>query len=221
LEKKMKLPFKSAAGAALVASVCVAHAQGNTPEKFYGGLELGRASIANQAGELTSSLVTEFGGTATATQSSSVNDYRFFGGYKLNEIVDFELGYFQSSSVKMSFSGLSSGSDSYTGTLGIKYAGFDYSVLLRPAVSTGMHGLFFRLGGHSLKSTETTSVTASGTTASSKTKESGAGTLFGIGYDLNIAKNSDLRVSVNRLNSLAGQSDTGATFFSVGVLTRF
>ena len=84
-----------------------------------------------------------------------------------------------------------------------------------------MNNLFFRLGGHSLKSTADASFTVSGTSYSTKTKESGAGTLFGIGYDLNIAKNADLRISVNRLNSLAGQSDSNVTVYSVGVLARF
>lgn len=217
----MKLSFKLAAGTALIASVCIAHAQGNTPEKFYGGLEVGRATVSNQTGDVTSSLVSLLGGTATATQSSSVNDYRFFGGYKLNEIVELELGYLQSSRVGINYSGRSSGSVSYTGTAGVKFAGFDYSVLLRPAVSTGWNALFFRLGGHSLKSTVDSSLTVSGTNISTKTKESGAGTLFGIGYDLNIAKNADLRISVNRLNSLAGQSDANVTAYSVGVLARF
>jgi hypothetical protein len=217
----MKFSFQLAAGTALIACVCIAHAQGNTPEKFYGGLEVGRATVSNQTGDVTSDLVSQLGGTATATQSSSVNDYRFFGGYKLNENVDLELGYLQTSRVGVNFSGRSSGSVSYTGTAGIKYSGFDYSVLLRPAVSSGMNNLFFRLGGHSLKSTVDSSFTVSGTSYSTKTKESGAGTLFGIGYDLNVAKNADLRVSVNRLNSLAGQSDANVTVYSVGVLARF
>ena len=217
----MKFAFKLAAVAVLLSSLGFAHAQSNSPEKFYGGLEVGRSNVANQTGTLTSSLVSLLGGSASATQGSSINDYRVFGGYKLNENVNFELGYLQTSSLGLNFSGRSSGSVAYTGSAGFKFSGFDYSVLLRPDVATGMNGLFFRLGGHSLKSTTDVSVTVSGSSTSSTTSQSGTGTLFGIGYDINIAKNVDLRASVNRLNKLAGQSDANATVYSVGVLTRF
>lgn len=212
---------KSVAGMALIVGVCNAHAQGNTPEKFYVGLEAGRASVANESAEVASGLVSLLGGSATATQSSSVNDYRFFGGYKLNENVDLELGYLQTSRVGLNFSGRSRANVAYTGTAGIKYAGFDFSALLRPAVSSGLNGLFFRLGGHSMVSTTDTSVTVGATNASTRTKERGIGTLFGIGYDLNIAQNVNLRVSANRLNRLAGDSDANITVYSVGVLSRF
>lgn len=217
----MKFAIKLAAVAALLSSLGAAQAQSNSPEKFYGGLEVGRANVTDQTGELTRGLVSQVGGTASATQSSSVNDYRIFGGYKLNENVNFELGYVQTSSFGVNFSGRSSGSVAYAGSAGLKFAGFDYSVLLRPDVATGMNGLFFRLGGHSLKSTTDVNFTVSGSNYSSTTKESGTGTMYGIGYDLNIAKNAALRVSVNRLNKIAGQSDANATVYSVGVLTRF
>lgn len=217
----MKLTKKLTAVAALITVLGAAQAQSNTPEKFYGGLEVGRASVANETGPLTSALVSEVGGSASATQDSSINDYRIFGGYKLNENVNFELGYVQTSSLGLNFSGVSGGSSAYTGSATQKFSGFDYSVLLRPNVSTGWNNMFFRVGGHSLKGSVDVTINGGGGSASVTDKFSGTGTLFGLGYDLNVAKNVDVRVSVNRLNKIAGRSDSDATIYSLGVLTRF
>ena len=217
----MKFAFKLAVVAAFVTSIGAVQAQSNQQEKFYGGLEVGRSNVSDQTGEVTSALVSQLGGSAIATQGSSINDYRIFGGYKLNENVNFELGYLQTSSLDLNFSGVARGSVAYAGSAGVKFAGFDYSVLLRPDVSTGVNGLFIRLGGHSLKSTTDVSLTVSGSSITATTNQSGTGTLFGIGYDINITKNADFRVSANRLNNIAGQSDSSATVYSVGVLTKF
>jgi hypothetical protein len=217
----MKFNFSMLAVAYLLTSLGAAQAQSNAPEKFYGGLEVGRTSIADQTGDTNSSLVSLFGGSASATQDSSMNDFRIFGGYKLNENVNFELGYLKTSSLGLNFSGVTSGSNAYTGSLSLKYSGFDYSVLLRPNISTGLNNMFFRLGGHSLKGDVDFTVTGVGGTASISDSVSGTGTLFGIGYDINIAKNIDVRVSANRLNKIGGQSDGSATIYSLGVFTRF
>ncbi len=217
----MNILFKLAATAAIVTSLGAVQAQSNPPEKFYAGLEVGHTNVSDSTGALTNGLVSQLGGSASATQDSSINDYRIFGGYKLNENVNFELGYLQTSSLGANFSGRSSGSVAYAGSAASKFAGLDYSVLLRPDVATGMNGLFFRLGGHSLKSTSDASITVLGRTTSSSTNQSGSGTMFGIGYDINIAKNADARVSLNRLNKIAGESDSTATVLSIGVLTRF
>jgi hypothetical protein len=217
----MKKAIKLASATALVLSFGVAHAQNNTAEKFYGGLEVGRSNVANQTGAVTSLLVSQLGGSASATQGASITDYRIFSGYKLNENLNFELGYLQTSSLGLNFSGVTRGSAAYTGSVSVKYSGFDYSVLLRPDVSTGMNNLFFRVGGHSLKGDSTVTATGAGGTASGSTSQSGAGVLYGIGYDVNIGKNFDIRASLNRLNKIAGESGGNATIYSVGVLTRF
>jgi len=217
----VKLNFRFIAVASLLTSLGAAQAQGNPPEKFYGGLEIGRASVANDTGPLTRALVSQVGGSASATQDSSINDYRIFGGYALNENVNFELGYVKTSSLGLNFAGVSGGSSAYTGSASQKFSGFDYSVLLRPNVSTGLNKLFFRVGGHSLKGDLDFTINGPGGTASGSDSRSGTGTLFGIGYDINLAKNIDARVSANRLNRIAGQSDANATVYSLGVLTRF
>jgi hypothetical protein len=195
----MKKAIKLASATVLVLGFGVAHAQNNPPEKFYGGLEVGRSTVSDQTKDTTNLLVSSFGGSATATQSSSINDYRIFGGYKLNANVDFELGYLQTTNLSLNFSGVTSGSSAYSGSAKAKYSGFDYSVLLRPDVSTGMNNLFIRLGAHSLKSDTFLSITGVGGTASVSSDQSGTGTMFGVGYDINIAKKIDLRVAANRL----------------------
>lgn len=218
----MQIRFKLVAIAALLAnSVGSAQAQNNPTESFYGGLEVGRARVSDQTGAFSRQLVTLVGGRSTATQGSSINDYRIFGGYKLNENINFELGYLQTSTLGLNFAGVASNATAYAGSSTVKFSGFDYSVLLRPNVSTGMNGLFLRLGGHSLSSAQAFTLTGAGGTVSASNNQSGTGLLFGVGYDIGIAKNIDIRVSANRLNKIAGQSDGSATVYSVGVLTRF
>jgi hypothetical protein len=75
-----------------ILSLGVAQAQDNQPEKFYGGLEVGRANVSNDTETITSGLVSKLGGSASATQSTSISQYSIFGGYKLNENVSFVLG---------------------------------------------------------------------------------------------------------------------------------
>jgi hypothetical protein len=214
----MQIRFKLVAIAALLAnSLGSAQAQNNPPESFYGGLEVGRSSVSDQTGSVSTQLVTLVGGRATATQGSSINDYRIFGGYKLNENINLELGYLQTSDLGLNFAGVARNATAYSGSSTLKFTGFDYSVLLRPNVSTGMNGLFLRLGGHSLSGAQAFTQTVAGGTVSGSSNQSGTGLLFGVGYDIGIAKNVDLRVSANRLNKIAGQSDSSATVYSVSV----
>ena len=216
----MKKAIKLVSAAALVLSFGVAHAQKKLPENFYSGVEVGRTGFSEQTGKSQKSLVSSLGGTASVTQNSPINNYRIFGGHKFSENVNFELGYLQTSNLNLNFSGVTSSSTAYSGSIAVQTAGFDYSVLLRPDVSTGFNGGFLRLGGHSLKTSGKNSAPVPGGTISVETT-SGAGVMFGAGYDINIAKNFAARVSATRLNNIAGESDSKGTSYSLAILTRF
>ena len=94
----------------------------------------------------------------------------------------------------------------------------DYSVLLRPSISTGFNNLYVRLGGTWAKE----NVSTSGTNVSGGNwNTTGSGYLYGLGYDQPIDKTFDARFQINRLQNIAGQSSDRATVFSVGFLGKF
>jgi len=188
---------------------------------FYGGLEFGASQIEDNSGALASSMRSSLGGTASASQDTSLSSYRFFGGYKLNENVNFELGYAQSGDLRSTFSGKSGGNIAYTGSANLKYSGFDYSVALRPSTSTGYNNAFLKLGVTNYKVDVSATATAGISTASQSRSESGSGLLFGAGYDLNVANSFDIRFAVNRLTNVAGSSNNNVTSYSIGLLKSF
>lgn len=209
----------------LIAAACLTvglAAQAQTVDKkFYGGIEVGVTQISDQTAATNASLVSALGGTASSSQDTSVNDYRIFGGYKFNENIGAELGYMQTSNFDMTVRGVTGGSVAYTGSASAKLSGYDYSVLLRPSISSNLNNLFLRLGGHYYTADATGSVTATGGNASMNTSKSGSGFLYGIGYDLNVLDNVGVRFSVNHLDKIAGDSENSATVYSIGVLARF
>jgi hypothetical protein len=214
--KKIKLVIIAAA----VVTLTSVNAQ-SLDGKFYGGAEFGSSKLSDDTKSGTAALVSAFGGSASATQDSSVSNYRIFGGYKVNENVDLELGYIQTSSFSLNFSGRSGGGVAYTGGISAKVAGYDYSVLLRPSIATSYNNVFFRIGQHHYSTDTSGSISAGGSSASFNDSKSGNGTIFGIGYDATIDKDIDVRLSVNRLAKISGDSDSSATVYSVGLLKRF
>ncbi len=205
----------------LVASMSSLSAMAQADSKrFYGGAEIGSASVQNHTGEVSRALVSAVGGSVVVTQDSRVTVGRLFGGYTVTENVGLELGYSQSGDVSMRIAGVSSGSVAYTGTATGSYSGLDYSVILRPNVSTGVNGLFLRLGGHSLTGKANATLSAGLNTASASSSVSGSGTLIGIGYDLN-AGPGQVRFGYTKMNKLGGQSDASTGLLSVGYLMKF
>ena len=63
---------------------------------FYAGVELGAATLKNQAQDLANTLVRINGGSSSVTQDTGVGFTRLFGGYNINKYVAAELGYVQS-----------------------------------------------------------------------------------------------------------------------------
>jgi hypothetical protein len=186
--------------------------------QFYAGAELGYAALENNAQTFANSLVATNGGSASVTQNSGIAVGRIFGGYKVLENVDLELGAAQTSNVNYNFSALSRTGAAYSGTTSVSVMVLDYSVLLRPSISTGFNNLYVKLGGTWAKETASTSGT---NVTGGSGSYSGSGYLYGLGYDQPIDKTFDARFQINRLQNIAGQSSDKATVFSVGLLGKF
>ncbi len=188
---------------------------------FYGGIELGYAQLENRTQDTANRLVGLLGGSVTVTQDSAIFDGRIFGGYKIIEYIDFELGYTQSGTASQTAAGRTSGNVAYSGNVDISYSGLDYSVLLRPSIASGFNNLFLRAGGTYLTQKAEASFSAAGATATSTTNTSGGGFIVGVGYDVPVSKSVDFRASYNYLSNIAGVSGTYSNRFSVGILGKF
>jgi opacity protein-like surface antigen len=185
---------------------------------FYAGAELGATRVDDNAQTFANTLVANNGGSASVTQNTSVGVGRLFAGYKVTENFDLEVGYFQTGDIDYTFAARTRNNIPYSGTSSVSVNGFDYSVLIRPNISTGYNAAFLKLGGHTAKTKlETSGVNLVGGNAS----ESGTGYLYGAGYDINVAKNMDVRLQATRLQKVSGESDNNATVFSVGILGKF
>jgi opacity protein-like surface antigen len=200
--------------------VSVVHAQTFTPG-FYGGGELGESRMKDQSGSFSAGMVSTLGGTANASQDKNVFSGRLFGGYKIIENIDVELGYFQSNSYSINFNGVPRSGLAYSGNTSLKFSGFDYSVLLRPSISSGFNGAFLRLGGHDSKVKDNATVTAGNATGFASGSRTGNGFMIGFGYDFNVAKNVDIRAEYNHMDSIGGDSNIAADTIMIGVIGKF
>ena len=187
----------------------------------YAGIEFGFAMLKDQSQSTANDLVRILGGTATVTQSKSIFDGRIYGGYKLIENIDLELGYTQSNTISQTAVGRTGAGIAYTGNADISYGGLDYSILLRPSLSTGFNGLFFRAGGTYLTQQDKTTVAGGGAAASATSNTSGSGYLLGLGYDIAITKSLDARLGYNYVGNIAGVANNYSNRFSIGILGKF
>ena len=205
--------------AGLIAGVASfgASAQTFTP-KFYAGAEVGYSAVDNNAQNVANTLVATNGGSASVTQNTGIATGRIFGGYKVIEYVDVELGAFRGGNVNYNFAAIGGGGAPYSGTTSIYTQGIDYSVLLRPSMSSGFNNLFVRLGG--IWSQENQSTSGTNVTGGNGTT-SGSGYIYGLGNDVPVDKTFDARLSINRLQNIAGNSSDNATVYSVGILAKF
>ena len=129
---------------------------------------------------------------------------RFFGGYTVNENVGVELGLFRTADVDYIYP---------TTTVSVHAYGVDASVLLRPSISTGLNGLFVRVGAHY------DDVNASATNGRWADKW-GGGFMLGAGYDAKITDNLSARISYSYLDNVAG-SDYSANVGNLGLQYKF
>jgi len=197
-----------------------AFAQQVPDKKGYVGAEYSWVKFKDET-SIASILVSAVGGSASSTQDTGISIGRFFGGYSFTENIGAEVGYVVSGTANATFSGTASNGTSYSGTASYKLSGLDYSALVRPSKSSGLNGLFFKLGGHSLSGTNTVTLTTGSGSGAASSTVSGSGTLYGLGYDANISRDTSLRLGYTVYNRVAGVSGSDANVLSVGVAFRF
>ena len=129
---------------------------------------------------------------------------RLYGGYNINENVGVELGLYRTADVDYIYP---------TTRITVYTYGVDGSVLLRPSISTGLNGLFARIGYHQ------DNVHASATNGR-WADQWGGGFMLGAGYDAKINDNLSARISYSYLNNVA-DSDYSANVGSLGLNYKF
>ena len=187
--------------------------------QFYAGAELGLPLGSEQATSFSQGLISRLGGTATTTESGSVQIGKIFGGYKAQENIGIEIGIFQSTKSTLQFTGTSI--LSYSGTAHNSVYGLNYSTLLRPNIASGWNHVFFRLGGHWTRLEATSTIIGFRSPISTSTINTGSGILYGLGYEGTLDKNIDWRVQFTRSNSVAGISRNNTSVISFGILKNF
>ena len=209
----------------IVAALTLGAAQSQSfKPKYSAGIDYGKAKVSDQTTEVAIGLVSVLGGSATTTQSSSISNFRVYGGYDFTENFGAEVGYNNTSNVAYKYSGTAGSTYSnvaYSGAIGLKYTGFDYSALLRPSIASGWNNLFFRVGFHNLEQKASGSVTVSTTTVAYTATQSGSGTLYGVGYDAKISDDLDFRAQYTRMIKIAGESGTYSNMYMVGIKKSF
>ena len=126
-------------------------------------------------------------GTPLEGGDSSVMNFRLIGGYKTNENISLELGFFMT---PMFY--LSKRKSSYSSEHKAAYGGLEYSTILRPSVSTGYNNAFVTIGSGLV-----------------------TGGMFGAGYDFKSVIPSqegiDIRAAVTFVNAI-GYSNKATNF---------
>ena len=186
--------------------------------KFYAGAELGIPISSNQESLFAQGLVSRVGGSASATESGMVLTGRIFGGYKVLENMDIEIGVFQSTENSLQFNGASPSIGRYSGNSHATVFGANIATLLRPTIASGWHQGFLRLGGHWARLETTSTITGINSTTTINT---GSGMLYGLGYDGSINKNTDWRIQFTRSQRLAGNSGNNTSIISFGIMRKF
>jgi hypothetical protein len=197
-----------------------AFAQDTNGNKFYVGAEYGSFQFKDQSSVATA-LVGAVGGTASSTQDTGMGVGRFFGGIAITENFGAELGYIYSGSANATFSGVSRTGVAYSGSATQKAYGLDYSAIIRPSISTGLNGMFVRVGGHSLSVESSVSIATGGASGVGSATTSGTGSLIGIGYDGAFNNKLGYRLAYTSYNGVAGASGNDVSLFSLGIIAKF
>jgi hypothetical protein len=182
----------------------------------YAGVELGYTRIDDAAQDTANSLVAVNGGSSSVRSDTGMAIGRIFAGYSFNENIAAEFGAYRTTDFDQSFTGLTRSGGAYSGTVNLNNYGVDYSLLLRPSVSTGLNGLFARVGGH--WSETDVSVTVTGGSGYGYAK--GSGWLAGLGYDAEISKDLTARASWTYRDSISGE-DAYANVASAALMYKF
>jgi hypothetical protein len=148
--------------------------------------------------------------TVSYTWNKSAGVARVFGGTKFSPELGFELGYFLADDITVEYLGLTTG-----GRATHKYSmsGLDAVAVFRP-----YSGGFFVKGGLHM-SEGSLSVQDGG--ALQSVSESGTGLLYGLGYEILLWDDMNLRTSFVRYSSVGGVSEVDLDFISVGINKDF
>lgn len=212
--------FQFSLCAVLCLTATQAMAQSASEQKAYGGLEYAWVKFKDQT-SIASILVSSLGGTATSTQDTGVGVGRFYGGYAFTENLGAEIGYVTSSKANATYSGVARNGVAYSGNATYEVSGFDYAAVIRPSKASGMNGLFFKLGGHSLSGDSTVRVVTGAGSGAASSSVSGSGTLYGFGYESDISPKMAVRFAYTNYSKIAGVSGSDANIYTVGVNFKF
>jgi len=208
-----------------IALITSSTAFAQTGPRLYGGIELGASRIDNQTGELAGAFVSEFGGSAVATQDANIGIARLFLGYRFDKMFAVEGGYFSTNKADYAVTGVTSialGGNPYTATAKVDYQGFDVAGLWYPmAEKIDDSGFFLKAGLHHSEANASVTITGVGGSASVNLDESGTGTLFGAGYDWKFSNDAFLRAGITRYLKVAGESENNGTVYSLAVGMNF
>lgn len=182
------------------------------------GMEVGmvKADLSDLASDARA-LYAASGLPASVSTDDSASSFRVFGGASLNPMTRIELGYFNTGDVSVQVSG------NYLGfpfEEKLKYAsnGLDVSVLLKPFDS----GFYLKGGVHASKVDAAYTGSVAGFSLNSEShSESGIGALYGLGYEVAVAEDFNLRASFVRYQKLGGEADIDLDMVSLGLSKRF
>lgn len=214
----MKLQ-KTAAAVLFALAASASFAQTSVGQTYF-GFEFGSSKVDDATGTLTTSLVAGLGGSASATQDSSMSTFKALLGYKHSENVDLEVAYLKSSDINLTFAGSTRNSSSYAGTATQSLSGLEFSANLRPDVSTGWNNAFVKLGAHNFTADYSLKVTSGSASIATSGSDSGTGTLYGFGYDYPISSGSNVRIAYTKYSKVAGEDISGSVI-AVGFTKQF
>ena len=187
---------------------------------FYLGAEAGYTRIEDTSQQNANTLVSLLGGSVVVTSDTGMALGKIFAGYQFTENLSAEIGAYKTSDFNESAAGVTRGAAAYTVSATTDVYGYEASFLVRPNVSTGLNGLFGRIGGHWDKLETTYAASAAGASANGNQWNSGTGFLVGAGYDAEISKDVKARAGWTYYDGVAG-TEVYANVGSVAVIVKF
>lgn len=154
--------------------------------------------------------------TVSYTFENATLSGRIFAGYQISPKFSVELGYFNTSTIDIEYSGTASGG-AWTATQSGQAAGVDFAgnIYLGDEI-------YLKAGLHNSRVDELASISIAGFTYTATGSSSGTGFLAGGGWIKELSNNKTfLNYDVVYYDSLGGVSDSTAMFFSVGWGMRF
>jgi len=178
--------------------------------KGYFGIDLGYAFTDLKAEETAQTLANLSGSTVYYIEDAAAAYARLYYGYPINDKLDIQTGYFNTSSITAKYTiGASSASESY------EASGFDASFKYRPSKDNGLYG---KLGTHYSEISGLASITIGGTTYNiASAKATGIGMMYGIGYDFGKNENgAGWKIGYDFYNGIGGLSGVDFGLMYVG-----